>query len=176
MPTTRPGTWLAAAMSAMGSEEVFVARIAWGGACRPSVCEDVPLQVEDLGHGLDDQVRVGGGRAQVRGRRCDAAEYLVAEGRLDLALRHALVEVLPHVVEAGLDPRGVDVVERGLVARLGGDLGDAVPHGARADDQYSSNVHLASRKGWVRSRGSRSRTAAAAAPGSSRPGSVRGRG
>ncbi len=58
MPTTRLGLIVATAISVTGSEEVFVARIASSATIASSLREDLLLEVEVLGHRLDDELAV----------------------------------------------------------------------------------------------------------------------
>ena len=58
MPTTRLGRWVATEISVTDSEEVLVARIASRLADPVQLGEDLLLEVEVLGHRLDDEVDV----------------------------------------------------------------------------------------------------------------------
>ena len=67
-PTTLPGRPVATAISVIESEEVLLARMVSGLQMPSSVGEDRALQVELLGHRLDDEVGLGE-RAAGRCRR-----------------------------------------------------------------------------------------------------------
>ncbi len=106
------------------------------------VGEDVALQLEVLGDGLNDEVRALDGGREV-GRPLDAVERRVALLGRDLLPVDAALEVLADALEAGLDELRLDVPEGHLVARHGADLGDAVAHRARAE---YGDVHVRARR------------------------------
>ena len=120
-------------------DEVFEAKIAAGGAMRVEVAPQRRLDRDVLEHGLDDEVRVGGG-GEVGGR-FDAGERRVAVVLAEPALGDRTVQVAGDPVAAGLGAREVRLVQRHLAADRGVDLGDAVAHQPGPGHEHSLDRH-----------------------------------
>ena len=125
IPTTSSGRAAALASAVTGIDEVLVASTALGrdlGELR----EQLALELPPLGRGFDDQLRVG-----------------------------QLVEIPRRrdpVREAALQRVGVGVVQPGLHARRGAELGDARAHRPRADDAEPQSSSSSASAGLRRSR------------------------
>ena len=102
--------------------------------------EDLGLGVDHFGDRLDHVVDVGQ-RVEIGSGR-EPAQRRVAVRRRQLALLDELAEALLDAPARALDGRGDHVAQPHLEPRLREHLGDAVAHGARADDAYSFDVHL----------------------------------
>ena len=139
MPTTRSGPGVSAPIAVTGSEEVLLARIASGPQASASAGEQLPLQVEVLGRGLDHQVAAG--------QPGDVGDRLEAPARLLglLGAPHlapdALAERLDDPLRARLQRRRVGVLDQRLVAAEAGELGDPRAHRPGADDADPLDGH-----------------------------------
>jgi hypothetical protein len=102
------------------------------------VREDVVLEVEVLGGGLDDDVGVRDGRLEVR-RGLDAVQH-VGGRLLEAALLGELLQGPLDVLVAALDEVRLDVLHRDVVARDGHHLRDAVSHAPRAEHRHAVDV------------------------------------
>ena len=132
IPITCAGRDVATEISVTDSDEVLVARIARGGQDLVEPGQGVLLEVEVLGHRLDDEVALGQvvQRGAQRDPRVDLGGLLVGE----LA---ALDRPSDRRVEVAAAPgdgvvADLDADHRDPAARE--DLDDAGPHGAQSDD------------------------------------------
>ena len=126
MPTTRPGSAAALAIAVIGIEEVLDAEHGAGRDLAEGR-EELALELEALGRGLDDEP----GRRQVGelGRGRDLARLA-----LQAALRPPALEAVGDLLQAALARLGHGVVQQRARARRGGELRDAGAHGPGADD------------------------------------------
>src|SRR5690606_9756743 len=88
---------------------------------------------------LDDDVMAGGTIGPVGD--ADAAQDLVGGGLLELALVDLALQVARHAALALLGELRGAVGEGDLLAGRGADLGDAVAHQPRADDEDAFDAH-----------------------------------
>jgi hypothetical protein len=103
------------------------------------LAEDLALQGEGFGHGLDDEVRPRDGRRE-RIRLVDPAEDRVAPLRRDLSFLHLAREGRADLLESRLDRALERVVQRDVEARAGRHLRDPASHRPRADDRNRAYV------------------------------------
>ncbi len=89
-----------------------------------------------LDDGLDDER--GAGEVGEGGGRIDPADRVLGLGRVETALRGHAVDAVLDDAHAACGELGVDVVDQHPVTCEKGDLGDALPHGAGADDRHSA--------------------------------------
>ena len=131
MPTTRSGRPRRGAIEVIGIDDVFEASTARGAISRERP-EQLALDLERLGRGLDDELAAG--EVLERGR---ALQPRARRGRLLGAPAPALgaaVEVLRDALERALDGRGIGVEEQRPRARQRAELRDPRSHRPRADD------------------------------------------
>jgi hypothetical protein len=96
------------------------------GQGRVETAEDLPLEVEDLGHGLDGEVARGQPGEVVRRR--DPADDGLCLGGAHPAARHPAGADLGHVGRAALEGRRVGVDQDDLDAARRRGLGDLAAH------------------------------------------------
>ena len=150
MPHTRSGSGTSAAISETGIDEVLVARIASGPHVSSEMGEELSLEVEVLGRGLDHQVaagqpfesRVGLERARGLGRVPGAPQ----------ALARALGERGLQAVGARRERLRVGIVEDDLEAPKTAELSDPGAHRPGAHDPQALDRHLPSKSGLRLSR------------------------
>src|SRR5207302_1802905 len=94
--------------------------------------EEIPLQVEVLGHRFDDQVGLADGGLEVGGKS-DSLRCRVGSGGVDLPLLDALAQRRLDVRSGGIEGVRFDVVNDGFVTRDRGEVGDATAHRTGAD-------------------------------------------
>ena len=127
MPTTRPGSAAALAIAVIGIDEVLEASTA-PGAISLERGEQLALELQALGRGLDDEA----GRGQVgelgRGRDLAAAR----RSRRPFARQRSSPSAI--CCSAALARLGHGVVQQRARARRGGELRDPGAHGPGADD------------------------------------------
>ena len=133
MPTTRSGPGTAAARSVTDSDEVLVASTHVGSTTSASSPEQLALELQRLGDGLDDQ--------RARGQRLEAVDRLHACGRgarVVLAPAPALGALGQPRRRAARRPcssaSGDGVEQQRAGAGQRGELGDARAHRPGADD------------------------------------------
>ena len=99
----------------------------------------VDLQLEVLGDRLDREVAVG--EVDVVERSGDAPAHGVGLGLLDAALLDRAGELLLDAPDALVEAILVDLAQDYLIAGLGGDLRDAVPHQTRSEHAHLRDLH-----------------------------------
>jgi hypothetical protein len=119
IPTSRLPSRTAAAIAAIGSDEVLVANSACAGAARSIAPNSSRLSSSRSGTARERGVAVGGGQ---------------------LAELDPFREVLCDALDARARRTGDRVVHVDVEARHGGDVGDAVTHRAGADHRNGANL------------------------------------
>ncbi len=113
---------------------------------RVDLGEGQTLELDVLGDRLDDDLGAGDRLGQVDAGR-DPRQGCVAGGGVELAARHATVEVVAHAIDPGAQGLLGDVLQDHVVAGERGDLADPASHDARADDGDLANLVLADQHG-----------------------------
>jgi hypothetical protein len=119
---------------------------------RVDLAPHLELEREVLRDRLDHEV--AGGEVAVFRRRGDPPAHRVGVGLLELALLDRPRELLLDLADALREAVVVDLAEHDVVARLRGDLGDAVPHQPGAEHADRSDLcHLTPVLVWVKRAG-----------------------
>ena len=139
MPTTRSGCGTSAAIAVTGSEEVLLARIAPGpqASARPANSS----RFSPRSSGAASTTRSHSPRSPMLVAAPTRSLATFGSRFAPQALRRALGQAPVQPLDARLERRWDGVVETGLVAAQGSDLGDPGAHRAGADDADPLDAH-----------------------------------